>query len=538
MRCIQRRSLAVCFLLQAVCVGGCSRGSLQSNVTPNTAAPLAPAAVAPAAFFSVVSATGNPQVARYTVVTPQAADVTVDFGLDTNYGLRTWTQPTTKLVPGKYDSSVLVAGMRAFTTYHMRARMQLADGTEQLDSDHTFTTGGLPPSRVPKVRVTRPAGMVPNPGIELIDVVSFLHIPNTDPVDVAAFDLNGNLIWFYDLQDGQYLDCTFPIKLLPSGNFLMVVLGPTNEVREINLAGETVSEFNFSDVNVSLSQAGSSISIASLHHDILPLPNGHVILLANAFKTYTNLPNLPGDTSVLGDVLIDLDEHRNPVWMWSTFDHLDVNRQPLGFPDWTHSNAVIYSPDDGNLILSMRNQDWVIKIDYRDGRGDGGILWRMGPGGDFVIPGGGPADFNYAQHYPVLIGPRKSGVFPLMMFDNGNGRIVDALGTQCGAPGAPACYSRPVIFQLDETSKTAQILWQYKLPIFSGCCGSINVLENGNAEYDIALVSTAPLSSRIQEVTQDSAPQLVWQMDLTGQLGYRAFRMPSLYPGVEWKTTP
>lgn len=30
---------------------------------------------------------------------------------------------------------------------------------------------------------------------------------------------------------------------------------------------------------------------------------------------------------------------------------------PFSFEDCTHGNAIIYSPDDGNLILSMRNQD-------------------------------------------------------------------------------------------------------------------------------------------------------------------------------------
>jgi hypothetical protein len=182
----------------------------------------------------------------------------------------------------------------------------------------------------------------------------------------------------------------------------------------------------------------------------------------------------------------------------------------------------------------MRNQDWVIKINYRDGAGDGSILWKLGPGGDFVIPGGNPADFNYAQHYPVLVGGKSTGVFPLLLFDNGNNRILDSNGTVCGFPGAPFCYSRPVLFQLDETSKTAQILWQDKLPVFSGCCGSINTLENGNVEFDIAIGSVFPSGSRIQEVTQESAPRLVWQMDVIGQLAYRAFRIPSLYPGVQW----
>jgi hypothetical protein len=416
--------------------------------------------------------------------------------------------------------------------------MAFADGTEQFDSDHTFTTGGVPPARVPKVTITRPAGMLPNPGIELLDAVALTSIPNTDPVNAAAFDLNGNLIWFYDLQDGTELDSAFPIKMLPNGDFLMVVYGAaSNGVREINLAGETISQFTTAGLNQALSQAGIPIALNGLHHDILPLPNGHLILLANTFKAFTDLPGYPGTTRVLGDVLVDLNENRRPVWFWSTFDHLDISRQPMGLKDWTHANAVIYSPDDGNLILSMRNQNWVIKLNYGDGAGDGNILWRLGPGGDFVIPGGSPADFNYAQHYPVLTGSKSAGVFPLMLFDNGNGRIVNSMGTPCGLPGGVACYSRPVIFQLDETAKTAQILWQYKLPVFSVCCGSVNTLENGNSEYDIAAVTLVPAASGVQEVTQDSAPQLVWQMDLKGQLAYRFFRIPSLYPGVEWKST-
>jgi arylsulfate sulfotransferase len=517
---ITKRTLLGLSLLQAVWIGGCANPALPS------------AGIALSAIQGgVVTPTQNPQVARYTIVPPSGATVTIDFGTDTTYGLQTWA------VPAPLDGSpvsILVAGMRAFTTYHMRARMNLPGGSRSFDSDHVFNTGGLPPERFPQVTVTRPGGLEPNPGIELIDVVSFLPFPATDPLTASAFDLEGNLVWFYDLEDTGELDSPFPIKLLPNGDFLMVVIGTFNGVREINLAGETVSQFTVGDVNQALSQAGFSIFVGQLHHDILPLPNGHLILLGNTSQSFTNLPGHPGATIVVGDVLVDLDQNRKPVWVWSAFDHLDINRQPLGFPDWTHANAIIDSPDDGNLILSMRNQDWVVKINYRDGAGDGSILWRLGPGGDFVIPGGSPADFNYAQHYPVLTGGKSSGVFPLMLFDNGNNRILDSNGSVCGSPGAASCYSRPVLFELDETSKTAQILWQDKLPVFSLCCGSINALENGDAEFDIALDPDLPSGSGVQEVTQDSVPRLVWQMDVIGQLAYRAFRIPSLYPGVQW----
>ena len=41
-------------------------------------------------------------------------------------------------------------------------------------------------------------------------------------------------------------------------------------------------------------------------------------------------------------------------------------------------------------------------------------------------------------------------------------------------------------------------------------------------------------NAAIYEVTPDAAHQTVWNMQIKGQTAYRAFRMPSLYPGVQW----
>jgi len=38
----------------------------------------------------------------------------------------------------------------------------------------------------------------------------------------------------------------------------------------------------------------------------------------------------------------------------------------------------------------------------------------------------------------------------------------------------------------------------------------------------------------ITEVTKVIPPQTVWQMAITSQFAYRGFRIPSLYPGVQW----
>jgi len=142
---------------------------------------------------------------------------------------------------------------------------------------------------------------------------------------------------------------------------------------------------------------------AGFHHDFAVLPNGHTIYLVTEQRNVT----LSGDTSptfVTGDSSVDVDPKGNPVWTWSTFDHLDVNYHPFGFPDWTHSNAVVYSPSDGNLILSSRSLSWVMKIDYNNGMGTGNVLWKLGPNGDFKLQNGGPSDWFYNQHYPVFLG--------------------------------------------------------------------------------------------------------------------------------------
>ena len=78
----------------------------------------------------------------------------------------------------------------------------------------------------------------------------------------------------------------------------------------------------------------------------------------------------------------------------------------MNFPDWTHSNAVLYSASDGDLVLSMRHQNWILKIDYNNGQGAGDIVWHLGEGGDFTLQNGNdPVDWFYAQHKPSFVTP-------------------------------------------------------------------------------------------------------------------------------------
>jgi arylsulfate sulfotransferase len=462
-----------------------------------------------------------PLVALYTVTAPAGATAKVDFGTSQNYGLST-SEQAAPAAGG--DTTVIVAGMRASSTYHMRATVTQADGTQVVDSDKTFATGAIPAEELPDLVVQQAPGASPADGLEIL---SLDQDTTTPQLTAVVTDLQGNVVWYYPVQP-QF---PFPIKPLPNGHVLVLLY---QEIREIDLAGNLIYGLPLVQVHAALAAQGMSLpTFSSFDHDVLKLANGHYMLLI----TYTQaVTDPPGSGNVAGNLIVEWDpQTQKPVWTWNAFDHLQVAHAPFGLPDWTHANALLYSPDDGNLIVSMRNQDWILKLNYADGAGDGSVLWRMGPDGDFTLPAGaGPVEWNYGQHYPVFVSPNSAGVFSMMIFNNGVTRYEDAAKTLCGDPATP-CYSSVPIFQLDETTKQMKVLAERDLlPAWSFCCGSVGMMSNGNWEFDVAADVNTPNVSTIREETPPPASEPVWQMQVSGELVYRGMRIPSLYPGVTW----
>lgn len=490
-------------------------------------------------FEGTVSPTANPLVAQYTVRHYQPGFTAwVEFGPDTSYGRQTSVVSDSVSGSGGTVVTVLVAGMRAEMTYHMRAHVD-SPNESWVDQDQTFTTGPLPVAQasasssppIPRISVTLPTpGLTPAPGVELLSL--------TSAVQAVAVDLQGNVIWYCP---GN----AEPVKLLPNGHFIIV---RGTDLQEVDLACNVVRDVSYTQVNESLQSNGFGFTIPPslgvpggnpFHHDVLVLPNGHWIGLCEIEKDFSDLSGHPGTTHVVGDALVDIDPNGNVVWAWSSFDHLDVERHPyFPLPDWTHSNALVYTAD-GNLLVSMRNQSWIIKIDYGNGTGTGNVLWKLGyneVGEDFTLLGSDSSQWFYGQHYPSIISV-KGSVTTMGVYDDGNSRI-GADGVACGPPPAPACYSRAAIFQIDENTRLATVAWQYLPGFFSFWGGSIDVLSNyGHVEFDSSAPSTLA-GSAIIEVTQTDVPQVVWEMDISGGAtvgAYRGHRIPSLYPGVTWE---
>jgi len=460
---------------------------------------------APQGSYSSVGNTKHPLVARYEINAPISGQLTVEFGKDTNYGRVTSSQT----VNADDDVSILVAGMNPDTVYHMRARID-GNGQSWTDDDQTFTTGSLPQGSYAEVTVQ---GASQGGGVDLVsDLFS--------DIGALVLDNDGSILWYYYDPNTPHL--SFPIRQVSNGDFMVQT---NNDVREVDLEGQTVRDLTLDQLNAALTTAGYDFEAASFHHDVLRLDNGHWILLTNEYKWFYDLPGYPGWTQVLGDTIIDVAPDNSIAWVWRAFDHLDVNRHPWQFPpDWTHCNALVYTQDN-NLLLSCRHQSWILKIQYLDGMGNGDVLWKFGYEGDFQLPLADPAQWFYDQHFPVVLNTNGSKI-TLLLYDNGDQRPDH--GQQCYLINT--CYSRGVIYNLDESNGSANVVWQYPLQ-YSFWGGSILQLPNGNIEIDSTTVNSG--WAEVLEVTHDN-PHPVWTMDSSNAYFYRAYRIPSLYPGVQW----
>jgi hypothetical protein len=184
--------------------------------------------------------------------------------------------------------------------------------------------------------------------------------------------------------------------------------------------------------------------------------------------------------------------------------------------DWLHINAVSWSPADGNLVLSVRHQDWVIKIDYRDGAGDGHVVWRLGAGGDFTVNSTDPDPWFSHQHNAHYVDDST-----LVLLDNGNTRRATD----------PTANSRGQVWTLDEQAMMATLVLNADLGSYAGAIGSAQRLSNGNYHFNLGMTGPEPPRPPVHlyEVAPDGSKVYHLQVN---RPEYRSYRMRTLYEGV------
>ncbi len=486
---------------------------------------------------AVVTPTLNPLVALYSAPPTSAGSVFVQFSVagDAPAWRNTNTLP---VAPGK-STNFFVAGMLPNTTYEMRDVRSDGTGSAPL----FFTSGAIPSTlTIPAFTVGQPPGAGSDAEQDLVfhsltgPALTGNRVPNP-----LLTDLSGRVEWYYDTQQsGLGLTNVISATLLPGGTVLALgndrfsVRNNRDVLREFDLAGNPVRETNLDAVNAQLTAMGHGV-IYGFHHDAQRLPDGSTVVLGLAERTVT-IDGVP--TNYVGELTAVLDRDFRVVWAWDAFDHLDVNRGPVlgeillpGGPeptgavpnlpavDWLHVNAVAWSPADGNLILSVRHQDWVIKIDYRAGAGDGHIIWRLGTGGDFAVNSTDPNPWFSHQHNPHYLDDHT-----LILFDNGNTRRA----------GDPTADSRGQVWTLDEVNRTATLAFDADLGNYSNQLGAAQRLSNGNYSFTSGSQGQRPTRfGQTIEVRPDGTRAYALATDRVDRLEFRSYRVRTLNDGVD-----
>ena len=162
-----------------------------------------------------------------------------------------------------------------------------------------------------------------------------------------------------------------------------------------------------------------------LHHDIAPMANGNVLMIAWELKTFEESlqagrdPAKMSQDKVWPDYILEYNPNLDSiVWEWHVWDHLIqdfdatkanfgiVNEHPelidlnfdnqAGHPDWIHSNAIDYNEELDQILLSIPHFDeiWIIDHSTTTEEARGHIGGKSGEGGDLLFRWGIPAAYQ------------------------------------------------------------------------------------------------------------------------------------------------
>jgi hypothetical protein len=281
--------------------------------------------------------------------------------------------------------------------------------------------------------------------------------------------------------------------------------------RQVDLAGDTLRETNIKAINAQLGALGRP-RITELDHEAKILPNGQTVVIGTTQKTVNYKGN---STRFTGNMVIVLDQNLHVTWAWNAFKYLNTNRLGTDHPvpsDWLHANSVSWSPEDQDLVVSLRTQDWVMKIDYANGAGNGHLVWKLGAGGNFKPVSSDPSPWFSHQHDARYINNTT-----LLVFDDGNTR----------QQSNRSAHSRGQEWILDEASRTATLVVNADMGNYSSFLGSAQMLPNGNLAFTSGGFGpgNAPAGQSI-EVLPNGTRVFVMQMNI---YEYRSYFESTLY---------
>lgn len=262
------------------------------------------------------------------------------------------------------------------------------------------------------------------------------------------------------------------------------------------------------------------------HHDIEPLPNGNVLVLAWSFKNNNEVIEAGRSPIVtsgnlwptyIAEIQPSLPLSAVIVWEWHLWDHLiqdfDNTKQNFGVvedhpelmdinftgtqgvgADWMHCNAIEYIPEHDLIAISSRNTSEIYIIDHSTTTEEaaGHTGGNYGKGGDFLYRWGNPQSYKqgteedrklYGQHDVSWIPPDLPGGGQFMVFNNGTNRPEGSYSTG-NSFQPPMNADGSFNYNAGEAFGPAEFSWSYQEPypfdLFSSTLSSCRRLPNGN----------------------------------------------------------
>lgn len=254
------------------------------------------------------------------------------------------------------------------------------------------------------------------------------------------------------------------VYILPNGNLIRAGRKDTSTITFGGVGG-IVEMFDW-DGNLVWEFVYSSDDYR-LHHDIYPMPNGSILVLAATVMSNEETilagrdPNLVSGAGILyNEQILEI----KPIgtndysieWEWNFNDHLiqdyddtknnygvieehpeklDINflNDRIPAENWLHVNSIQYDETLDQIVISSRNLSELFIIDHstttEEASGDTGGTY--GKGGDFLYRWGNPLAYRqgnednrtlFGQHFPHIIKPGLKDEGKIILFNNGTDR--------------------------------------------------------------------------------------------------------------------
>ncbi len=415
---------------------------------------------------------------------------------------------------------VPIVGLYANTDNDVTMNITYADGTTDAKTIH-IKTGKLPKYiKGAKITVSKSNKNQMDLGDNKLTLI------DRTTKEPFAIDAAGDVRWYTT----SYSQHTF--EQLSNGHVLILtkknVNDPVyNDLVEMDYLGRVYKEYNFKNKTQSSDSANNSKNEETtlIHHDILELPNHDLLATVSDGSEYKEdvMVQISHKTGKVVKV-IDLKK----LLPQSLYVHFKKGSD--GKNDWFHQNSIEYDKNDNSILISGRDQDMIMKIDYKTNdiiwiySGKKKSTWPKKYQSKILTPTKGTS-ITGGQHALTLLKDENGNPDSenILLYDNN-------INVTNGDKNTSGKFSQAVQYHINTKKMTIDQTWAWGKQLgkknHTYIIGNAQRLSNGNTLIDFGFKNEGK-ESNIIEVNKDGKE--VYNVTVANSASkayaYRAYRM-------------